>query len=63
MDKEHLSSLCLSINESFKQLVDFLNEEMKAQAFTTSDYDTLRIEYAFLNKLSQRIHNEAGEAE
>ncbi|MGL5583769.1 MAG: hypothetical protein ACRDCE_22880 [Cetobacterium sp.] len=58
MDKEHFSNLCSMIVSPFEEIVSEIQKEMEAQAFKTSDYDTLRIEYAFLSKLLQRLKNE-----
>lgn len=59
MEHIDVQFICQSIKEPFKDFVKVMQEEMKTKAFTTTDYDTLRIEYAFLDKLVQRMENEA----
>lgn len=59
MDHIDVPLICSGIKESFKDLAKVLMAEMKEKAFATTDYETLRIEYAYLNKLVQRIDNEA----
>lgn len=59
METEHFSNLCSMIVSPFEEIADEIKKEMEASAFTTSDYGTMRIEYAYLNKLVQRFKNAA----
>lgn len=59
MDNKNVQFICQSIKEPFKDLAEVLKQEMKAKAFTTSDFDTLRIQHAYLDSLIQRMENEA----